>query len=267
MVTGGVKAQHSGTGDTCARSFPLLRQEHQVLAWFGQIPFQLITPLPYILLWYSATFFFPFWKCWFLLASIFCKLWPLWRFMGLKENPNRIQLKDVPGISLWDTHPFLVRGFGLGGQKKQQNWNPRWWNKIHFGWISAISKLSSFRLLWIRQTPPLKEISAHSLFFLSGIFFFPFLPALLFSFSFFLVFFLWLHLLKMSWRNLNTIIALLTSGAAFFSSLPSAKVAENGSQAPQEHRKERRSGEWEWHPTAPVTLYMYTNSLCYNQGR
>lgn len=24
--------------------------------------------------------------------------------MGLKENPNQIQLKDVPGISLRDTH-------------------------------------------------------------------------------------------------------------------------------------------------------------------
>lgn len=29
--------------------------------------------------------------------------------MSLKENPEQIQLKDVPGISLWDAHPFLAR--------------------------------------------------------------------------------------------------------------------------------------------------------------
>jgi len=46
--------------------------------------------------------------------------------MGLKENPKQIQLKDVPGISLRDTHVlFWLERVWLSRPKEATNLEPK----------------------------------------------------------------------------------------------------------------------------------------------
>lgn len=63
--------------------------------------------------------------------------------MGLKENPNLIQRKDVPGISLRDTHVlFWLEIFWLRGPKEAAKLELKVTEQIHFGCKSVISRLS-----------------------------------------------------------------------------------------------------------------------------